>query len=43
MITDIAALTLAITTPEPVQRILDQFAGAKPAEERLGFFTLDWA
>ncbi len=30
-------------TPEPVQRVLDRFAAAKPGRERLGFFTLDWA
>lgn len=36
-------LAITATTPEPVQRVLDQFAAAKPAKERLGFFTLDWA
>ncbi len=45
MITAIVTM-LAIAssgTPEPVQRVLDLFAAAKPGREQLGFFTLDWA
>ncbi len=45
MITAIVSM-LAIATlgpPEPVQKVLDRFAAAKPGHEQLGFFTLDWA
>ena len=45
MITALVSMLAIATsgTPEPVQKVLDQFAAAKPGKDKLGFFTLDWA